>query len=207
MATFGKINYFSEEEDWGQYTERLDNYFGANDVTDGKKKRAILLSVCGPTVYKLMRGLTAPSLPKEKIYKQLTELVSNHRHPKPSGIMSRFKFNTRVRKAEESVASYIAELRHLTEHCKFGLALLSEMLRDRLVCGINDHSIQKRLPGESDLDFDKALGIATSMEAAAANARDLSKATQQTDNSRSDVSEINNVSVTGFPQKFGNEIP
>ena len=69
------------------------------------------------------------------------------------------------------------------------------MLRDRLICGINDQSIQKRLLGESYLDFDKALGIATSMKAAAANARDLSKATQQTDNSGSDFSEINNVSV------------
>ena len=88
MATFGKIDSFSEEEDQGQYTERLDNYFKANGVTDSKKKHGILLSMCGPTVYKLMRDLTAPSLPKEKTYKQLTELASNHRHPKPSVIMS-----------------------------------------------------------------------------------------------------------------------
>jgi uncharacterized protein YjbK len=47
------------------------------------------------------------------------------------------------------------------------------MLRDWLVCGINDEQIQRRLLAESSLDFKKAMKIATSMEAAVKNARDL----------------------------------
>ena len=50
---------------------------------------------------------------------------------------------------------------------------LEEMLRDRLVCGINDEQIQRRLLAESSLDFKKAMKLATSMETAAKNARDL----------------------------------
>ena len=34
---------------------------------------------------------------------------------------------------------------------------LEEMLRDRLVCGINDEQIQRRLLAESSLDFKKAM--------------------------------------------------
>ena len=47
------------------------------------------------------------------------------------------------------------------------------MLRDRLVCGINDEHIQRRLLAEHSLDFKKALKIATSMETAVKSSGEL----------------------------------
>ena len=47
------------------------------------------------------------------------------------------------------------------------------MLRDRLVCGINDSGIQRRLLAESDLTFKKALDLAQAIEAAERNIQDL----------------------------------
>ena len=41
------------------------------------------------------------------------------------------------------------------------------MLRDRIVCGINDSTIQRRLLGEKELTFARAYEIAQSMESAA----------------------------------------
>ena len=46
-------------------------------------------------------------------------------------------------------------------------------LRDRLVCGINDEHIQRRLLAEHSLDFKKALKIATSMETAVKSSGEL----------------------------------
>ena len=58
MPTYGKLEEFDEnKEKWTQYTERLGHYFTANGVTDAGKQRAILLSVCGSKVYKLMIAL------------------------------------------------------------------------------------------------------------------------------------------------------
>ena len=45
MATHGHLSEYTSAEDWASYTERMDQYFLANDVTGGAKKRAILLSV------------------------------------------------------------------------------------------------------------------------------------------------------------------
>ena len=50
---------------------------------------------------------------------------------------------------------------------------LEEMLHDRLVCGINDEHIQRRLLAEHSLDFKKALKIATSIETAVKTSREL----------------------------------
>ena len=50
------------------------------------------------------------------------------------------------------------------------------MLRDRLVCGINDSRIQRRLLAEPDLKFAKALELAQAMETADQNVQELQKA-------------------------------
>ena len=68
---------------------------------------------------------------------EIVKLVSNHHNPKPSAIMQRFKFNCRIRGSNESVAEYVTSLRQLAEHCEYG-TFLDDMLRDRIVCGIND---------------------------------------------------------------------
>ena len=70
------------------------------------------------------------------------------------------------------MATYIAELRHLAEHCEFG-STLNEMLRDRLVCGVEEPKIQRRLLAEPNLPFDKAFELALASKSADKNAKDL----------------------------------
>ena len=86
--------------------------------------------------------------------------------------MYRFKFNCRFRKQGETIQQYVAELRSLSEHCDFR-DQLEEMMRDRLVCGVNDEKIQRRLLAESRLDFKKALELARAREIADKNTRDI----------------------------------
>ena len=45
MALIGKIEEYDEKDSWVEYTERLEQYFLANEITDNGKKRAVLLSV------------------------------------------------------------------------------------------------------------------------------------------------------------------
>ena len=141
--------------------------------------RAILLSVCGPSTYWLIHNLTSPEKPTDKSYSALVKLLKDHFNPKPSVIVQQFRFNTRYRKTGEAVATVVAELRRLTEFCEFG-PNLSEMLRDRLVCGIGDSRIQKRLLAEPNLTLDKALELALAQESAEQNAAQLQTPSQTT---------------------------
>ena len=72
MSTIhGTIGEFdSNQEDWASYTERLQQYFAANDIAEDKQK-AILLSACGIATYRLIKNLTAPDNPAEKTFAQL----------------------------------------------------------------------------------------------------------------------------------------
>lgn len=60
----GAIGPFDpKEEDWECYTERVELYFEAKVITDAAKKRATLLTVCGPKTYCTICNLTAPATP------------------------------------------------------------------------------------------------------------------------------------------------
>ena len=50
---------------------------------------------------------------------------------------------------------------------------MDKMLRDRLVCGINEHNIQRRLLSEKKLTYEKALELAHSMEAAMKSGKEI----------------------------------
>lgn len=76
-----------------------------------------------PSTYQLCRSLLAPAKPSEKTFDEIVTVLTKHFNPMPSEVMQRFRFNSRSRKAGESVASYIAELRRLAEHCKYGETL------------------------------------------------------------------------------------
>ena len=166
MATHGHVGEFnSDSENWTLYCERLEQYYTANEITDATKQRAIFLSVCGAATYQLIRSLVAPKMPTDSSFAELVKLVADHNTPLPSEIVQRFNFNTRSQKDGEKVAAFVANLRQLSEHCAYG-DTLEDMLRDRIVCGIRDTRLQRRLLAETALTFKKAFELAQASELA-----------------------------------------
>ena len=85
MAVHGTLAPFNpEEEDWVEYTDRLSYYFTANGITDSAKKRAILISCCGPATFRLMKSLVFPEELSDLSFAQSVKL---HREPKASIIV------------------------------------------------------------------------------------------------------------------------
>ena len=172
-AVHGSLAPFdSAAEDWIEYIERLQFYFDTNGISDAAKQRAVLLSCCGPSMFRLLRSLVLPTPLTELSFKDLVAKMKAHREPKPSVVVQRYQFNSRQRATSETVAEYVAALRKLAEHCNFG-DTLDEMLRDRLVCGIANAAVQKRLLTEPELTFTKAVTIAQAVELAEKGSREL----------------------------------
>ena len=153
--------------------EQVTYFSSANKITEDDKKRQVFLTCVGTESFHLMKTLVAPAKLDTKTVDELADLVQAHLDPKPSIIVSRYKFNSRNRKAGEPVADYIVHLCQLAKDCDFK-ARLNDMLRDRLVCGVNDDRIQLKLLAEKDtLTFENAMELALAMEAASKNAKDL----------------------------------
>ena len=80
-------------------------------------------------------------------------------NPKPAVI------DKREQLPGEIIAEYMAELCHLSTYCNFG-CYLNEALRDRLVCGLQSESTQRRLLAIKDLTLKEAVEQAQAMETA-----------------------------------------
>ena len=93
----------------------------------------------------------------------LSQTTKSWEHEKSKVIVQRFKFSSLVRFGSQEKPfqhSYVCvRLRSLAEFSCFE-ASLDDMLRDRIVCGINDEHIQRRLLGESKLTLKKAIEMA-----------------------------------------------
>jgi hypothetical protein len=174
MATIGNIEPFNQDtDDWSHYAERLQFFFEANDIEEDSKKRASLLTIAGADTFKTIRSLLAPSKPSEKTYDEIVQALTNHFSPKRSQVLCRSKFYQCEKKPEDSVSTYLSELRTLASDCYFG-DKLDEMIRDRLVCGLNDPVIQKRLLTEGDgLTLERAITLAQALESAVKDAQAL----------------------------------
>ena len=67
----GTVSPFDgSKDDWVEYTERLESYFVANDITDVAKRRAIPLNAVGPTTYCLIK--TVPTWKTEGPHLRVT---------------------------------------------------------------------------------------------------------------------------------------
>ena len=112
------------------------------------------------TTYELLRNLVSPSPPESLKLSELTDILKQHYEPKPLVIEERFHFHRRFQTADELIAEFMAQLRRLSKHCDFK-EYLEQALRDRLVCGLRNEGIQRRL-------LARALEIAQGMELEAA---------------------------------------
>ena len=170
MTSHGRLPEFSgSATEWDMFAEQLSFYFTANGNTDGDKQRAILLSACGTTTYKLLKTLVAPA----ELTSDIVQFAQEHHNTKPSVIMLCFRFNMCVRQEGESITKFVTRLRDMASHCEYGDSA-TELIRDRLVCGVRDDTLQRTLLAVSRLTFDKAFELALLHESAAQNARLLS---------------------------------
>lgn len=78
--------------------------------------------------------------------------------PAKNLIMDRYAFNTAVQKPGESVQAYVSTLKILARKCEFG-SLQDELIRDRIVCGIQNDIVRKHLLREKNLTLDLAVNM------------------------------------------------
>ena len=151
------------------------------DIVAGKLPNSIgeektvptFLSVMGAKTFNLLRSLIQPDKPGDRTYEVIVQTLARHFSPQPLIIAEHFRFHERNQEEGESMNMFVATMKRLAEHCEFKESL-SEVIRDRLVCGLRSEAIQKRLLTEKALTLDRAVEISVSMEMAAKEAHQLS---------------------------------
>ena len=87
-------------------------------------------------------------------------------------IYERTKFNTRFQNEGETVDDFITAFYPLAEHCNFG-PLHDELIRDRIVVGVNDRQLSQKLQLVTALTLEKAITITRNYGAVKTQEEDL----------------------------------
>ncbi|KAJ8978617.1 hypothetical protein NQ317_014545 [Molorchus minor] len=167
----GYIGHLQEfdpaNSDWSVFKRRIDNYFVANNITDDKRKGAILLNVLNEEAYKLLYNLCLPEDPERKKYSELIPLLSEYFKPSLTVFAARYQFYTSRKTPSETAKEWSARVRQLAGLCQFEDQELNMVLRDHFIIGFCEGRVQDRLFEEKkSITLKEAVEIAISKSAA-----------------------------------------
>ena len=109
---------------------------------------------------------------------EVLSALERYFRPQKNVVFERFKFNSSFQLPNETVDSYINNLRYLASTCEFG-ALTDELIRDHLIIGVKDSSLKERLLREQNLTLDKALKLCKACEIASEQLKSMSKKVEE----------------------------
>ncbi|KAK7891393.1 hypothetical protein WMY93_023356 [Mugilogobius chulae] len=102
--------------------------------------------------------------------KDMIEKFDNYCSPTVNETVERYKFFTRNQGSSESIDGYVTELKLLAKTCNFG-TLRDSLIRDRIVCGINNTSMRERLLRERAMTLDACIQLCRAAELSRENCK------------------------------------
>lgn len=164
MALIGNISEFnSAKDDWTVYSERLEKFLEINNIPE-EKKNAYLISSVGADTYKTIRDLCQPTLPKDKTFDELCDLMKKQFTTQVAIYRERNKFYNARQYQTETVNNWFARIKKLSIDCRFG-AELESILLDRFISGLKPSPILDRLCEEDEtLTLEEAVAMANNKE-------------------------------------------
>ena len=91
------LEFEPSAESFSVYVERVNLFFTANEVPE-EERVPVFLTIIGKSTYALLRNLLQPSLPKDKTFEDITEILKKHYQPVLSVIAEQFQFHNRTQK-------------------------------------------------------------------------------------------------------------
>ena len=148
---------------WKSYRDRIQFYFEANRIVEGKEKKALFLWSIGDATYQLLDNLISPqSLTNGDVqFEDLLQILNTHYDDTKNIMTSTYDFYSCLQKEGQSFSEWKAELCEKLRHCGFTTSNLKDKpqdraLRDMYVIGVRNPKIRQALLKEQDPDLEKA---------------------------------------------------
>ena len=159
-------------ENWKQWKQIYDAY---ETVTDLKSKPdnfrvAAFITCIGPEALNIHNSLPYQEESERQNIDRIFALWNAYCIGETNVIYERCKFNNRNQEPSESIETYAASLRALAATCAFG-ALNDELIRDRIVCGIHNNAVRRKLLQEPKLSLSRCIDLCRATETTTAQVK------------------------------------
>ena len=155
---------FKNPEEWPKWIRRFERYRISTELNEKDEVLQIntMIYCMGDEADDIVMSFTFAE-GDEKKYAKVKEKFDQHFIIKRNVIFERARFNMRKQEPSEPVDAFITDLYCLSEHCEFG-ALREELIRDRIVVGLQDVKLSEKLQMDSSLTLQTAINKARQNE-------------------------------------------
>ena len=163
---------------WKKFRRAWDNYAVVVRLQrfDEEYKTATFLSAIGEEALEIYEGMTFEPPESSKVLDSVVQKFEEFCIGQTNETFERYVFNSRPQKEDESIDHYVSTLRTLAKTCNFCQCLHDSLLRDRIVLGVKEPALRKKLLQEGKLTLEKAIDICKSGETTAQHLKDLAAA-------------------------------
>ena len=147
---------FRKPDEWPRWLRRFEQYRVASGLSteDEEKQLNTLLYCLGEEAGDVFAVSGATDKTKKK-YTEAVDTFEKFFGVRKNLIFERARFNSRDQMEGESAEQYLLVLHALARNCDYG-QLRDELIRDRIVIGILDKALSKRLQLDPGLTLEKA---------------------------------------------------
>lgn len=157
---------------WTNWKKSFTVYFEACELS--KKPEPVQINILLHVIGTKCREVYDQFSEKFTTLKQLIAKFDEYFLPQKNVTVERHRFFCRNQMEHESVEQYVFELNKMARSCEFE-SLCSDLVRDRLICGIQDGAMRERLLREPKLTLSKALDICKIAEMTRVQASNFAK--------------------------------
>ncbi|CAC5394822.1 unnamed protein product [Mytilus coruscus] len=149
---------------WKKWKEELNLYIDlVMDSEDEQAKVKLFLYLVGTRGREIYLTMAFDQEPQNRTLGMVLQAFDGYCNPKRNETVERYRFNMRNQNREETFDKYVTELKILATTCNYG-ALQDSLIRDKIICGIQDSHVRERLLRVIDLDLPKCLQISRAAE-------------------------------------------
>ena len=148
---------FTKPEEWPKWARRFERFRKASGLAEKDEETQVntLVYSMGDEADDILRSFRLSEEDAKK-YDVVKAKFDGHFVKRRNVIYERAKFNQRCQEPSESVDSFITALYGLAEYCGYA-GLHDEMIRDRIVVGLRDARLSKKLQLDPELTLEKAV--------------------------------------------------
>ena len=163
---------------WRQWRQVWDAYAVLTELAGkpAEYQASMLLTCIGKDALAIVNSLPYNQEADRKNAEKILELLEKRCTETENVTYERFKFYSRNQTKAESIDTFTTDLRTLAATCNFkesGTDLTKQMIRDRIICGVQNEGLRRRLLTEKDVSLDDCVAECRTTEATAAQAFDM----------------------------------
>ena len=203
-----------DPRDWKAWSTRFERFRVASklhvgvsdnqdDNIDDSEVINLLVYSMGTKAEDIMLSFKLSEAQKKK-YSVVMQRFDDHYLPKRNIIFERTQFNKRVQLPQETSDSFITDLHKLVDTCEYG-AMRDELLRDRIVAGMNNLALSEKLQLEDSktLTLEKVIQRVRTSEQVRQQCQEMRNKTDSSDVNA--VSRSRNYGSNDRKPKFGQQ--